>query len=73
MPKLYRSTLHYLSWIAYTPATGWVMFPAVPNGWEKRQPCRGLDPLYLREVPARQAFHTGFPERIEHHALVRVA
>jgi hypothetical protein len=38
------------------------MFPARENGWELRQPARGLDPLHLREVPAKLARNTGFPQ-----------
>jgi len=57
--KLYRSAAHYQHWVAYSEATGWVMFPAAPNGWERRQPARGIDPMHLREVPLALAVNTG--------------
>ncbi len=60
--KLYRSSIHASHWIAHTEETGWVMFPAQQNGWEKRIPCRGIDPIYLREVPLRLAMNTGLIE-----------
>jgi hypothetical protein len=59
MFKLYRSRQHEGSWIAYTQETGWVVFPAEAGGWEKRRPCRGLDPVHLRQVPADLAANTG--------------
>lgn len=62
MIRLYTSALHPGYWLANVPGTGWVMFPAKENGWEQRRPARGLDPVHLREVPARLAFHTGMPE-----------
>jgi len=62
MRRLYRSTLHKNSWVAYVNGAGWVMFPARENGWEMRQPARGLDPLYLREAPASLAADAGFPQ-----------
>jgi hypothetical protein len=46
-------------WFAYTPATGWVIFPAKENGWEYRHKPVGLDPLHLCEVPLWMAFGTG--------------
>jgi hypothetical protein len=61
VPKLYKSTVHHNHWIASLPGLGWFMFPARENGWEDRQPARGLDPLYLREVPARLGEDAGFP------------
>lgn len=57
--KLYRSTRYDTKWFAYVPRTGWVMFPAVENGWQKREPARGIDPLDIREVPIRLAENTG--------------
>jgi hypothetical protein len=57
--KLYRSRNYPTRWFAHSPETGWVMFPAEINGWEKRQPARGLDPIDVREVPIRLAFNTG--------------
>ena len=44
MIKLYTSAKHPQHWIAYVPGTGWTMFPAVENGWERRQPARGWTP-----------------------------
>ena len=49
--KLYRSRKNPTRWIACTPTSGWVVFPAEDGGWHKRQPVRGLDPIDLREVP----------------------
>ena len=49
--KLYRDAQHPKNWVAYVPEHGWVAFPAKEHGWEHRAPARGLDPLYLREVP----------------------
>lgn len=48
-------------WAGYTPETGYVKFPAEANGWERRKPFHGFDPLLIREVPAGLAFNTGFP------------
>lgn len=59
--KLYRSRTYPDRWYAWSPATGWVMFPAVEGGWSKRQPARGVDPIYIREVPLSQAAGTGIP------------
>ena len=61
MIKLYRSSIHLDHWVAYSPATGWTMFPARPDGWNARRPAHGIDPLHLREVPLRLAFNTGLP------------
>ena len=57
--KLYCSRQHPGAWIAYSPETGWVVFPATAGGWEQRKPCRGLDPLHLRQVPLSLAGDTG--------------
>jgi hypothetical protein len=62
MMKLYRSTIHPRHWIAYVPGKGWMMFPNKENGWDERQPARGLDPMHLRQVPMQLASNTG----IEH-------
>jgi hypothetical protein len=62
MIKLYRDALRPKNWVAYVPETGWVVFPATENGWEHRSPARGLDPLYLREVPLSQGFQAGVPQ-----------
>ena len=61
MVKLYASVDDRQHWIGYTPETGYVIFPAEINGWGKRKPLRGFDPLRIREVPARLGFNTGFP------------
>jgi hypothetical protein len=73
MRKLYRSTVHKNYWVAYVSGSGWVMFPDRENGWEMRQPARGLDPLYLREAPAKLAQVAGFPPRETEPELLNVA
>jgi len=65
MIKLYTSAKHPQHWIAYVPGTGWTMFPAVENGWERRQPARGLDPMHVREVLLRLAANTGLIEAVQ--------
>ena len=62
MIKLYSSATHPKQWIAYVEGSGWVVFPARENGWESRQAARGLDPMYLRQVPVRMAESAGLPE-----------
>jgi hypothetical protein len=62
MIKLYTSAKHPQHWIAYVPGTGWMMFPAQENGWERRQPARGLDPMHVREVLLQMAANTGLIE-----------
>ena len=59
--KLYRNAALPNCWVASTRQSGWVVFPARENGWEERKPARGLDPLFLREVPLEQAANTGIP------------
>ena len=59
--KLYRSKNYPNRWYAHNNSTGWVMFPDETNGWEKRQPARGIDPIDIREVPVRLAFDAGIP------------
>jgi hypothetical protein len=59
--KLYRSGNYPTRWYAYSASTGWVMFPAETDGWNKRQAARGIDPMYLREVPVQLAFGAGIP------------
>jgi hypothetical protein len=78
MIKLYRNMEQPDKWTAYLSEGGWVIFPAVENGWERRQPARGLDPIHLREVPLRLAANTGLPEpsRPQHahiHQFAKVA
>jgi hypothetical protein len=59
--KLYRSRNYPARWFAFGPETGWVMFPAERNGWAKRQPARGIDPIDIREVPVSLGINTGLP------------
>jgi len=73
MIKLYISRLHPQQWIAYTPGTGWMVFPAQDNGWERRQPVRGLDPVHLREVALTAAARTGLPQPAVRPLLAKVA
>ncbi len=75
MAKLYKSSLHNNNWVAYVEGIGWVMFPARENGWELRRPARGIDPLHLREMPARLAASAGFPQESDSrkHELQHVA
>ncbi len=61
MIRLFKSTTRPQRWVASIEGVGWVQFPAEPNGWEKRGPVRGLDPLDIREVPLRLAQNTGMP------------
>ena len=69
MIKLYRDAQHPNNWVAYVPNSGWVAFPAAEHGWDHRAPARGLDPLFLREVPLQNAFAAGVPQT----ALPKVA
>jgi len=73
MPRLYQSAKHRQHWIAYVNGIGWTMFPAIENGWERRQPARGIDPMHLREVPLRMAAGTGLLESSECPDLVTAA
>jgi hypothetical protein len=59
MIKLYKSPAYNQHWVAHVPGTGWLVFPAQKNGWNKRQPVRDLDLINLREVPLWLAFNTG--------------
>jgi hypothetical protein len=59
--KLYRSKNYPKRWYAHSNSAGWVMFPAEINGWEKRQPARGIDPIDLRQVPVELALDAGIP------------
>ena len=60
--RLYRSKQYPTRWYAHSQETGWVMFPAIANGWERRQPARGMDPMYIQQVPIQMAINTGIPE-----------
>jgi hypothetical protein len=62
MIKLYRDAQHPTNWVAYIPNSGWVAFPAAENGWEQRAPARGLDPLFLREIPLQNGLAAGVPQ-----------
>jgi hypothetical protein len=62
MIKLYRDGQHPKNWVAYISNVGWVAFPAKENGWDYRVPARGLDPLFLREVPLQYGFAAGVPQ-----------
>ncbi len=73
MRKLYRSAVHKNYWIAFTKDQGWVAFPDKENGWEQRHPARGIDPLYLREAPAKLAANAGFPQENAPAEFGRVA
>ena len=57
--KLYRSIKYPARWFAFSPETGWVMFPAEVDGWAKREAARGIDPLDVREVPIHLGVNTG--------------
>jgi hypothetical protein len=59
--KLYRSKKYPNRWFAYSPATGWVKFPIEADGWQKREPARGIDPIDIREVPVELAVEAGVP------------
>lgn len=63
--KLYRSRNYPNRWYAFSNVTGWVMFPAEPNGWAKRQRARGVDPIDVREVPLELAADAGLPEAVD--------
>ncbi len=65
MARLYWSADHQCHWIAHTPEAGYVIFPAEENGWSKKKPFHGFDPLRIREVPGRMGFNTGFPDTSE--------
>jgi len=68
--KLYRSKKYPNRWYACSASMGWVMFPTDPNGWAKRQPARGVDPIDVREVPLELAAEAGLPDAVD--ALVAV-
>jgi hypothetical protein len=68
--KLYKNALRPNYWVAHLPGTGWMAFPARPNGWDDRHPARGLDPLHLREVPRKMAAETGLLEALAAEELV---
>ena len=62
MIKLYRDAQRPSNWVAYVPNAGWFAFPASENGWERRIPARGLDPLCLRQVPLEKGLAAGVPQ-----------
>lgn len=59
--KLYSDPNYPNRWYAHDRSTGWWMFPSETNGWAKRLPARGMDPLRVREVPVEMAADTAFP------------
>lgn len=63
--KLYRSRQYPNRWFAYSRATGWVKFPVEADGWGKREPARGIDPIDIREVPVQLAANAGIPAGAE--------
>ena len=69
MLRLYRNAMYPGQWVAYVPGSGWVVFPAKPQGWDERRRVRGLDPLHLRAVSLSQAVGTGLLESQEDHVL----
>jgi hypothetical protein len=73
MSKLYRSAINPGLWVAYGPGMGWVFFPMTADGWEHRWPARGLDPMHLREVPARLAAPSGMPAETPNTQLPHAA
>ncbi|MBZ5579593.1 MAG: hypothetical protein LAP40_23790 [Acidobacteriia bacterium] len=73
MIKLYRNMEQPHSWTAYVPEAGWVVFPATENGWEKRRPAHGLDPLHLREAPLSLAANTGLTKTAHTRTYSKVA
>jgi hypothetical protein len=60
--KLYRSHKNPTRWYAHSRETGWVMFPAQIDGWDRRQAARGIDPIDVREVAILLAAGTGMPD-----------
>jgi hypothetical protein len=68
MPRLYRSAAHPHHWIAYSAASGWMLFPAKVRGWDSRRPATGLDPAELFETPLWLSFHTGLWEEVQAEA-----
>ena len=73
MIKVFRDMEHPQTFVAEIPGTGWLRFPARENGWEQRQPARGLDPLHLREVPLSVAAGTGLTPKGHRPLLAKVA
>jgi hypothetical protein len=60
--KLYRSSEYSSRWFAFSPLTGWLMFPAEIGGWTKRVPAGEIEWLDVREVPLWLGFNTGIIE-----------
>jgi hypothetical protein len=73
MSHLYRSSTYLQHWFAFTPATGWVIFPAKMNGWDDRRKAGNLDRVQLTEVPLWMAFGTGLCEETESAQLCSAA
>ena len=62
--KLFRNSEYPNRWYAYSESIGWVMFPAEPDGWSKREPARGIDPVRVRQVALALGSGTGIPETL---------
>jgi hypothetical protein len=71
--KLYRSAVHPHHWMAYGEEIGWVMFPAVINGWNERRPATSLHPKDLFQIPLWLAFNTGLLEAVQSWHKVKAA
>ena len=50
--KLFRSRKSPHRWYAHSAATGWVTFPVQSEGWARRTPARGIDPIDIRLLNA---------------------
>jgi hypothetical protein len=60
-PELFASRDFPQQWIAWMPTLGWVVFPAIRDGWQRLQPAPPFDPLTINRINSEQAFNTGFP------------
>jgi hypothetical protein len=61
LDRLFHTLQYVNSWIAQTVKEGWVRFPAKLDGWDDREPAKGIDSIRLREVPLAQGVNTGMP------------
>jgi hypothetical protein len=59
--RLFWSKRYLKHWIAFSEATGLVIFPAEIDGWQKRQPADEVLAEELREIPVRMAANAGMP------------
>ena len=62
--KLFWTKRHRRHWVAFSQATGLVIFPAELNGWHRRQPAMDVQSDELHEIPLRLAVYTGLPGSI---------